>query len=106
MQAGVIVGSDPRQNFVTCRAARSEIMAMKALGLERTEQTFGDGVVPAIALSAHRRAHCECLDLLGEGGARGRLEPRDAGRNPEPLTASGPRLSQATTRRGAARWRA
>ena len=41
VQARVVVICGPRHDFVTRRAARSEIMAMKAFALERAEQALG-----------------------------------------------------------------
>jgi len=59
MEPSVIVEGNPVHDLVLGLAPRPEAHAVEPFDLQRTEQRFGDRIVPAIALAAHRAFHFE-----------------------------------------------
>ena len=59
MKSSVIVKGNPVHDLVLGLAPRAEAHAVKPFDLQRSEQRFGDRIVPTIALAAHRAFHFE-----------------------------------------------
>lgn len=57
VKPAVIVEGDPVDHLVHRGPARRKALAMQARNLQRAPQAFGRGIVPAVALAAHRGAH-------------------------------------------------
>ena len=69
MKPPVIVKLKPIDYLVLCLTACRKVHSVQPLDLQRTEERFGHGVVPAVALSAHRALHAEGYELFLEVAA-------------------------------------
>jgi hypothetical protein len=49
-----------------CLTARRKALPVQPFDLQRTEQRFGDSVIPASVASAHRRMHAESREVILE----------------------------------------
>ena len=69
MQPGFVVPKQPRNDFVLGLALGHEALPVQALDLQRAEQCLAAGIVPAVAMPAHRTRDAVILKYAPEGAA-------------------------------------
>ena len=69
MQPGFVVPEQPRDGFILGVAPAHEALAMQALDLQRAEQRFAAGIVPAVPTPAHRTRDAVLFEHIFEGAA-------------------------------------
>ena len=67
VQPGFVVPKQPRDRFILGLAPGHEALPVQALDLERAEQRFAAGIVPAVATPAHRTRNAVLLEHIPEG---------------------------------------
>src|SRR5450755_3910086 len=61
-----VIPEQPRDGFILGLADGFETLAVQSFHLQRTEQRLRTGVVPAVALAAHRRCNAMPFEYLTE----------------------------------------
>src|SRR5664279_1024692 len=64
-----VIPEQPRDGFILGLPDRFKTLAVQSFHLQRTEQRLRAGVVPAVALAAHRRRNAMLFEYLTEVGA-------------------------------------
>ena len=67
MQPGFVVPEQPGDGFILGVAPGHEALPVQALDLQRAEQRFTAGIVPAVATPAHRTRDAVLLEHVPEG---------------------------------------